>query len=178
MKKTKIITFQKRSRLQRSEPTFEIGGTQIKHMKTCTHLGLQISSTGNFCCAVKELREKAKRAFYAIKRSVQIQTPIRTWLKIFKSAIEQIALYGSEVWGPSLQHDRSKWDKNPTETCVQSSAKASFAYKEKAQTLHGGLNQDSFLYFQTPEKDLSKSGAIFKIVTLPLIITKPSPAKS
>ncbi len=62
--------------------------------------------------------------------------------------------------------------------CMQSSAKASFAYKEKAQTLHGGLNQDSFLYFQTPEKDLSKSGAIFKIVTLPLIITKPSPAKS
>uniref|UniRef100_A0A671YR74 ribonuclease H n=1 Tax=Sparus aurata TaxID=8175 RepID=A0A671YR74_SPAAU len=116
MKKTKIITFQKRSRFQRNEPTFKIGGTHIEQTNTYTYLGLQINSTGNLCSAVKELKEKAKRAFYAIKRSVQIQIPIRTWLKIFNSVIEPIALYGSEVWGSLVQHDWAKWDKNPIET--------------------------------------------------------------
>lgn len=115
MKKTKIMTFQKRSRLQRNDPEFKIGGTQIEQTNSYTYLGLQISSTGNFCSAVKELKEKAKRAFYAIKRSVKIQIPIRTWLKIFKSVIESIALYGSEVWGPLLLTDWAKWDKNPIE---------------------------------------------------------------
>ena len=49
--------------------------------------------------AVNELRDKAKRSFYAIKRSINTELPITTWLKIFKSIIEPIALYGSEVWG-------------------------------------------------------------------------------
>lgn len=111
-KKIEMITFKKRSRLQRNDLTFKIGRTQIKQTNTYTYLGLQMSSTGNFCSAVKELKEKAKRAFYAIKHSVQIQIPIRTWLKIFKSVIEPIALYGSEVWGSLLQNDWAKWDRS------------------------------------------------------------------
>ena len=43
---------------------------------------------------------KAKRAFYTIKKSINTEVPIRTWLKIFRSIIEPTALYGSEVWGP------------------------------------------------------------------------------
>ncbi len=45
----------------------------------------------------------------------QIEIPIRIWLKIFHSVIEPIALYGSEVWGPRLNLEFEKWDKNPTE---------------------------------------------------------------
>ncbi len=46
----------------------------------------------------------ASGSFYAIKKSIQIEIPIRIWLKIFQSVIEPIALYGSEVWGPLLNH--------------------------------------------------------------------------
>ena len=116
MKKTKIITIQKRSRFQKNDPTFKIGGTHIEQTNTYTYLGLQISSTGNLCSAMKELKEKAKRAFYAIKHSVQIQIPIRTWHNIFKSVIESVALYGSKVWSSLAQNDWAKWDKNPIET--------------------------------------------------------------
>ncbi len=49
---------------------------------------------------MNELRDKARRAFYAIKQQCPKEIPIRIWLKILESVIEPIALYGSEVWGP------------------------------------------------------------------------------
>ncbi len=61
-----------------------------------------MSSRGNFYSAVKELKEKAKRALYANNSSAQIQILIKTGLKIFESAT---ASNGGEVWSPSLQHD-------------------------------------------------------------------------
>ncbi len=75
-----------------------------------------ISHTGNLSKAVGELRKKARGAFYAIKRKIQFDIPIRTWLKIFKSAIEPIALYGIEVWGPKTKQNFQTWEKHPVET--------------------------------------------------------------
>jgi hypothetical protein len=49
---------------------------------------------------VNELRDKARRAFYAIKRNIKFDIPIRIWLKILESVIEPIALCGCEVGGP------------------------------------------------------------------------------
>jgi hypothetical protein len=66
------------------------------------YLGLNISTTGNFHKAVNYLREKARRAFYAMKRNIKFDIPIRIWLKIFESVKEPIALYGCEVWGPLI----------------------------------------------------------------------------
>ena len=63
--------------------------------------------------AVNELRDKARRVFYAIKRNIKIEIPI--WLKMFQSVIEPIALYGSEVWGPLSNNEFTKWDKHPIE---------------------------------------------------------------
>ena len=45
---------------------------------------------------MNNLRDKARRAFYAIKFDIQI----RIWLKILESVIESIGLHGCEVWGP------------------------------------------------------------------------------
>ena len=49
--------------------------------------------TGNFHKEVKELRDKARRAFYAIKMNIKFDIPIRIWLKILESVIEPIALH-------------------------------------------------------------------------------------
>ena len=65
------------------------------------YLGLKISTSGNFGLAVNALKEKARRAFYAIKR--KFYKIIQIWCKIFDSVILPIAVYGSEVWGP-LSH--------------------------------------------------------------------------
>ncbi len=112
------MIFQKRSRSQRTQHIFTLGTNQITHTSQYNYLGLKITSTGNFNHAVNELRDKARRAFYAIKRQCPIEIPIRIWLKIVESVIEPIALYGSEVWGPltNPSQDLTKWEKHPIET--------------------------------------------------------------
>ncbi len=118
LKKTNIMIFQKRSRSQGTQHIFTLGTNQITHTSHYNYLGLKITSTGNFNHAVNELRDKARRAFYAIKRQCPIEIPIRIWLKIVESVIEPIALYGSEVWGPltNPSQDLTKWEKHPIET--------------------------------------------------------------
>ena len=64
-----------------------------------------------------------------------------------QSVTELIAMYGSELWGSLVQHDRAKWEKNPIETLHAEFCQVSSRYKEKPQTLHAGLNQANVLYF-------------------------------
>ena len=84
--------------------------------KNYTYLGLNISTACNFHNVVNDLRDKARRAFYAIKRNINFNIPIRIWLKIIESVIEPIALYGCEVWGPLTNQDFTKLDQHKIET--------------------------------------------------------------
>jgi hypothetical protein len=67
--------------------------------KNYTYLNTNFSCTGNFHKAMNVLRDKARSAFYAIKRNIKFDIPMRIWLKILESVIEPIALYGCEVSG-------------------------------------------------------------------------------
>ena len=53
-----------------------------------------MNTTGPFNKAVNDLRDKARRAFNAIKRNIKLVTPIRIWLKIFDAVIEPNARFG------------------------------------------------------------------------------------
>ena len=75
-----------------------------------------MNATGNFNKAVKDLRDKTRRAIYAIRRNIKLDIPIKIWQKIFDAVIEPIALYGCEVWGPLTKQDFRKWDKKQIET--------------------------------------------------------------
>ena len=108
------MIFQKRQNQLHQQ--FFLNQTALEHTKNYTYLGLNISSTGNFNKAVNDLREKARRAFYAVKRNVMLDIPIKIWLKILDSVIEPIALYGCEIWGPLANQEFEKWDKHQTET--------------------------------------------------------------
>ena len=61
--------------------------------KIPTYLDVNISATGNFHKAVNDLRDEARMAFYAIKRNIKFDKPVRIWLKILESVIEPIVLY-------------------------------------------------------------------------------------
>ena len=99
-------------------------------------MGLKKTSTGNFNLAINDLRDKGRRAFYTIKKTSNIDIPIRIWLKIFKSITEPILLYGSEVWGPLVNQDFEKWDKHPVER----------ASTETPPTMDAELNSANFLF--------------------------------
>ena len=66
----------------------------LRQTKTYTYLGLIMNTTGPFNKAVNDLRDKARRAFNAIKRNIKLVTPIRIWLKIFDAVIEPNARFG------------------------------------------------------------------------------------
>jgi hypothetical protein len=69
--------FQKRSGNKDDKHKFYLDTVLLEHTKNYTYLGLNISNAGSFHMAVNELRDKEKRAFYAIKRNIKIETPIR-----------------------------------------------------------------------------------------------------
>lgn len=41
---------------------------------------------------------KARRAFYTIKKSTKLDILIQIWLKILHAVIEPISIYGCDVW--------------------------------------------------------------------------------
>ena len=77
-KKTKIMIFQKQSRSQDNTHNFYLDTTKLQHTINYTYLGLNISSTGSFNLAVKDLRDKTRRALYAIRRNIKLDIPIKT----------------------------------------------------------------------------------------------------
>ena len=69
---------------------------------------INISAAGHFHKTVNNLRDKARRAFYAIKRNRKFDIPIRIWLKILESVKEPIALCGGQVCGPLTNQEFTK----------------------------------------------------------------------
>ena len=70
MKKTKIITFNKRTQ---NEFVFKIGNNTVEHAKTYCYLGVVFHSNGNFKSALNDLRGKALRALFGLKRVINKQ---------------------------------------------------------------------------------------------------------
>ncbi len=66
--KTKVLTFQKRPRLQGKRHNFTLGTTKIEYATNYTYLRLKINANAKLNLAVNELKEKARKAFYAIKK--------------------------------------------------------------------------------------------------------------
>ena len=89
--------FQKRSSHQDHKYKFHLDTVALEDTIYYTSLGLNISTTGNFHKALNDLRDKARRAFDAIKRNINFYITIRIWLKILESVIEPNGLYGCEV---------------------------------------------------------------------------------
>ena len=95
--KTKVMIFNK---LKVEEFEFELNGEKLQIVHKYNYLGLKISSNGSFTAAIKELGEKARRAYH-VMRGPLIDSSIqpRVYMKLFESLVKPIALYGCEVWG-------------------------------------------------------------------------------
>ena len=80
---------------------------------------------------MNDLRDKARRAFYAIKRNITFDIPIRIWLKILESVIE---LYDSP------NNNSQNGTNTKLRICMQNSAKISSEYNIKHQIMHAEQN--------------------------------------
>ncbi len=127
MEKSKIMIFQKKPRLTNKKYSFTIGDTLFNHVTCFNYLGRTISASGQFDLAIKHLTDKARRAYYTIRKSLfKFNPSIKLWLKIFDSIIKPIFLYGCEIWGPKFKLNYKSWDKNPLKFSTSSSARTSW----------------------------------------------------
>ena len=107
------MVLQKRSSCQDHKYKFHLDTVAREHTKNYTYLGLNISATGNFHKAVNDLRDKARRVFYIIKRNIKSDIPIRIWLKILESVCRILPKY--PVY--NVKHQIMHAEQNLTNTC-------------------------------------------------------------
>ena len=95
--KSKIMIFNKAGRLIKQP--FTINGEKIEVVQSFTYLGVDISASGTFSPAIKELCSKAKKAMIPLFRAImQFKIPFKLSLKLFHTYIEPILLYNAENW--------------------------------------------------------------------------------
>ena len=74
--KAKIIVLQKRSSCQDHKYKFHLDTIAQEHTTNYTYRGLNIRTPGNFHKAVNDLRDKPRRAFYAIKINIKFESQL------------------------------------------------------------------------------------------------------
>ena len=114
-KKTKCMIFSKGTNIKKTN--FILNGRNITTTKEYKYLGITINSRNcTFTPTLNDLSCKANKAIYGLLSMLPIKmVPIKTMLKIFDTCITPILLYGSEVWGPFMNHDWKAWDTTQTE---------------------------------------------------------------
>ena len=97
--KTKVIVFGSNSRSKIID--FKIGNQIIERTDKYCYLGIVIHQNGNFYTALNELRKKALRALYGLKRVIiRKSLSFDALIKLFDSLIKPILLYGCQVIAP------------------------------------------------------------------------------
>ena len=100
--KTKILIFNRSGKSYHSDLKFKFGDRVIQHTPTYCYLGIQLKTCGSFKIATEELRRKALRAYFGMKRTVDIsQLSAKAICNLYDSLIKPILTYGCPLWLPS-----------------------------------------------------------------------------
>ena len=99
IKKTKVMTFNKNGRHIREN--FFYGEERIETTRQYKYLGFLVTPSGEINSGLKDLKDRALRAFYKLKKKMGIafRRHPTTSIKLFRSLIEPILLYASDFWG-------------------------------------------------------------------------------
>ena len=93
--KTKIIVFNKRS----VDFSFSLGGKPLERIDSYNYLGIRISKSGSFIPAIKDLFDKALRAYHSIVSSFRnITMNPKIFMRLYDSLVKPISIYACEIW--------------------------------------------------------------------------------
>ena len=99
--KTKVMVFNKSGKSYHSDKEFSLGKVKLQHTSTYCYLGLQFNTGGTFNLATEELRKKSIRAYFGLKRTVDISSlSFKSLTRLYDSLIKPILTYGCVVWLP------------------------------------------------------------------------------
>lgn len=82
---------------------FYLGDRMLEEVDTYCYLGINIHNSGSLAHVRQELRKKAMRSLYYLKRTVnKTKLSIRSLCTLFDSLIKPVVLYGAPLWCPSM----------------------------------------------------------------------------
>ena len=98
--KTKIIVFNGKNIMCH----FYFANKIVNQFDQVQYLGIVFTQNGNFKAAIKARYDKAVKAWFKLKSSLQphYAIPPKTYVKLFDVIIKPIMLYGCEVWGAHI----------------------------------------------------------------------------
>ena len=100
--KTKRVIFGRKNKSVNYQELF-INGEILETAESYCYLGIILHESGNFKPAVNDLKIKATRAFFGLKRTVnRTKLSFRSLTTLFDSLIKPISLYGAPLWTPTL----------------------------------------------------------------------------
>ena len=99
IKKTKIMIFNKTGRHIREN--FYFGQDRLTSTRQYKYLGFLVTPSGEINSGLKDLKDRALRAFFKLKKKMgpTFRTQPSLTIKLFRSLIEPILLYASDLWG-------------------------------------------------------------------------------
>ena len=99
MDKTKVMMFNVCGRLLKQPVDFKLGDKSIESTRSYCYLGIIFSLNGSFKVAQDELRKKALRSYFSMKRTIDINSlSVESVLKLFDSLVLPVLTYAIEVW--------------------------------------------------------------------------------
>jgi len=100
--KTNVMVFNSSSRLLQCSKGFKLGDKTIESVRKYCYLGIQFSLNGSFKGTMEELRKKALRSFFSLKRTVNDKAVnTSTMLRLFDSLVKPVSMYGCQIWLPA-----------------------------------------------------------------------------
>ena len=102
--KTKLIKFNSNYETEDDHNVqFKIGDHKLKEVDSYCYLGMEIHKSGSFSQARTILTNKAMRALYSLKGTVnKSKLSFRSLTTLFDSLIKPIALYGAPIYTPDM----------------------------------------------------------------------------
>lgn len=100
--KTAVMIFNVRGRLLKESYSFKYGSDSIPTTREYCYLGTVFSLSGSMTTNQQKLKQKAFRAYFSLKSSIDMRAVNKLALfQLFDALILPVASYGSQVWLPS-----------------------------------------------------------------------------
>ena len=106
MKKTAVMVFNKTGKILNCSRGLTFNNTEIDTVRSYCYLGVTFTLSGSFKHATNELRHKANRGYFALRKVVDWKYLKRsTIITLFDSLIKPIVMYACPIWIPEITGD-------------------------------------------------------------------------
>ena len=100
--KTQTVVFGEKFLLNNTAPSLYLNKNPLKNVDSYCYLGIILHKTGSVSYCQNDLKYKAMRAFFGLKRSViRSKLSFKSLSTLFDSLIKPILLYGAPIWVPN-----------------------------------------------------------------------------